>query len=87
MRFTMGEDWWQYSGTADYALGTSLMYRRDWWSAHRFDSVQVGEDNRFASEASAARELASTDARELMYATIHPGNTSPRNFGSSWKKL
>jgi len=87
MRFTDGVDWWKYTGDACYALGTSLCYRRAWWSSHRFDSVQVGEDNRFVGIAASHGELISSDAGELMHATIHPGNTSPRGRGSSWKKL
>ena len=84
MRFTDGEHWWKYRGTVNYALGTSLCYRRQWWRANRFRSVQVGEDNQFVIAAFAAGELASVDAGELMFATIHPGNTSPRKMGSSW---
>jgi glycosyltransferase involved in cell wall biosynthesis len=43
MRFTDGIDWWKYNGTHNYALGTSLVYRREWWRANRFKSVQIGE--------------------------------------------
>jgi glycosyltransferase involved in cell wall biosynthesis len=87
MRFTDGTQWWQYKGAIDYALGTSLVYRREWWRANRFKSVQIGEDNQFVRNAHARRQFVSADAGLLMHATIHPGNTSRRNFGSSWKKL
>jgi O-antigen biosynthesis protein len=87
MRFTDGERWWRYGGTVNYALGTSLCYRRDWWRARRFRSLQVGEDNQFVSEADALGELVTADAGELMYATVHPGNTSPRKMGSAFVKL
>ena len=87
MRFTDGNRWWKYEGTRNYALGTSLCYRRGWWNTHRFPLVQVGEDNQFVSTAHAAGELVTTDAGDLMYATNHPGNTSPRKLGDNWKPL
>jgi glycosyltransferase involved in cell wall biosynthesis len=87
MRFTDGEHWWQYRGTPNYSLGTSLVYRRTWWKRNRFRSLQIGEDNQFVSVASAAGELVTADAGELMHATIHAGNTSPRKMGSAWRQL
>jgi O-antigen biosynthesis protein len=87
MRFTDGVRWWKYEGTPNYALGTSLCYRRDWWSSHRFPAVQIGEDNQLVAAAHSAGELVTADADDLMYATIHPGNTSPRKLGDNWKPL
>lgn len=86
MRFTDGERWWKYSGTPGYALGTSLCYARSYWEKHRFRSINVGEDNYFVECAQVERKIASVDAGEFMYATIHPGNTSPRN-NANWKVL
>ena len=87
MRFTDGARWWKYEGTRNYALGTSLCYRRAWWLAHPFPAVQVGEDNQFVGTAHAAGELVTADAGDLMYATNHPGNTSPRKMGDNWRPL
>lgn len=88
MRFTDGQRWWKYAGVSNYALGTSLLYRRSWWQAHRFPELQVGEDNDFVRAAAQALQLSSADAGELMFATTHPGNTSPRNLaGKSWQIL
>jgi glycosyltransferase involved in cell wall biosynthesis len=87
LRFTDGERWWQYIGTKNYALGTSLCYRKDWWAKHPFRQIQVAEDNHFVAEAHASRQLVTADAGDLMYATIHPGNTSPRTFGSNFKLI
>jgi glycosyltransferase involved in cell wall biosynthesis len=87
MRFTDGERWYKYIGTQNYALGTSLCYRKDWWAVNRFQALQVGEDNHFVSSAHAARRLVTADAGDLMYATIHKGNTSPRSFGSNFKLI
>lgn len=88
MRFTDGARWWKYGGSPDYALGTSLCYRRDWWARNTFVSMQIGEDNAFVSAARTAGEIVSADAGKLMYATVHQSNTSPRNLkGSNWKQL
>ncbi len=88
MRFTDGRSWWQYRGASCYALGTSLCYRRDWWQRNRFEPVQVGEDNGFVYRARRADQLVSADAGDLMWATIHAGNTSPRQTKSdSWRLI
>jgi hypothetical protein len=88
MRFTDGVSWWRYSGSVRYALGTSLVYRREWWRLHRFPEVQIGEDNGFSQQAAARGALVTADAGEMQWATIHPGNTSPRQLrGNQWVKL
>lgn len=88
MRFTDGRQWWQYTGSPLYALGTSLLYRRDWWTAHPFRNEMVGEDNSFVGVARSANKLVCGDAGELQYATIHAANTSPRNrSGGNWRLL
>jgi glycosyltransferase involved in cell wall biosynthesis len=86
IRFTDGAQWWLFS-KAGYAVGTSLVYRREWWKKNRFRSVQIGEDNQFVAAANAAGELATAEAGDLMHATIHKGNTSPRKMGSAWKLI
>ena len=86
MRFTDGIKWWVYRGSFSYALGTSLVYRRNWWAQHKFGNLQVGEDNDFVRNAAAV--LTTADAGEMMWATNHSGNTSPRVMGgSSWQLL
>lgn len=88
MRFTDGERWWLYSGASDYALGTSLCYRRTWWERYRFPESQVGEDNEFIAPARAQRQIVTADAGEFMWATIHRENTSPRVMkGKQWTEL
>lgn len=80
-------------GRYDYVHATSLCFRRDWWETHPFEETQVGQDERFALAASAADQLAPCPDLCLMYATIHPGNTSPRVringalVGSNWEPL
>jgi glycosyltransferase involved in cell wall biosynthesis len=87
MRFTDGVEWHDYFGPISYALGTSLCYWRSWWEAHPFEPINVGEDNHFVNAAQNAGVLASVPARGLMYATTHAGNTSPRIYGSNWKRI
>ena len=83
MRFCHGSSgrWWLYQGKASYALGTSLVYKRDWWLRNKFKAVQIGEDNSFIDQANAAGEFVSAPANGLMYATLHDGNTSPKLMG------
>ncbi len=87
MRFTDGQSWWKYKGTKCYALGTSLCYYRDWWQSNPFKATAIGEDNQMVWAAQAAKQIVSEDAGELMYATIHDGNTSKRMIGDNWEKL
>lgn len=74
-----------YCGKADYALGTSLLYRKDWWAAHRFKDHNIGEDNAFVREA--RRDIRITEGTGLMVATTHANGTSPRSGAENryWK--
>lgn len=90
MRFTDGARWWLYEGSLLFALGTSLCYRREFWQSHPFacQMPNIGEDNRFVGEAAQARELAVAEAGDLMHASIHAGNTSPRSLNhANWKLI
>lgn len=89
MRFFSGSEWWEYRGMLGYALGTSLCYRRDWWQEHQFpDNLNVGEDNQFVFQARSRNALVSVAAGEMMIATIHVDNTSPRGLrGRQWTRL
>lgn len=89
MRFTLGRDeLWEYRGQPDYALGTSLMFRKDWWERNRFPDMQVQEDYSLVSAARAQNTLKSAPAGNLMTATIHPRNTSPRQLDKlPWRRI
>jgi hypothetical protein len=90
MRFTDGATWWQYIPVAPQAtaVGTSLVYRRDWWLTHRFPEIQIGEDAGFVARAAAEGQLVTADAGEWMHATVHAGNTSKRDVsGTCWKEM
>jgi len=90
MRFTDGARWWQYSGQEDYALGTSLVYRREYWESSPFPTeCQVGEDVHFIFPARAARQIVSVDADEMMFARNHAGNTDSRDMKNlkQWREV
>jgi DNA-binding transcriptional LysR family regulator len=85
MHFTDGREWWQYRGNSGVAIGSSLCFRKSWWREHPFPAKQVGEDGEFARAALRAGQLITAPAGLLMAASIHPGNTSPRQLsGHPW---
>ena len=73
----------KYVSGPDYAVGTSLMYRKSFWEGHRFQkghpNPNVGEDNRFVRAARDANELVSVDGGSLIVARLHAHNTSVKN--------
>jgi glycosyltransferase involved in cell wall biosynthesis/GT2 family glycosyltransferase len=74
-----GQAWrYEYGSRGTPGLvGTSLVYRRQLWERHRFADIQVGEDVRFVRSGAAVQDLMDP---ALCVATIHAGNTSPRNL-------
>ncbi len=76
------DKWGRYVGYPGYAVGSSLMYRRDWWEKHPFidGKNNVGEDNRFADEARLAGQLQCFDGGSMMVARVHDSNTSIKNL-------
>lgn len=89
MKFTDGKRWFQYTGPDGFALGTSLAYERRWALGHPFEELMSGQDESFSNRAHAAGQLVLDPDCDLMYATIHPGNTSPRSLesGSAYRPL
>lgn len=86
LRFTDGRRWWQYYLRDEYALGTTLMFRKDFWQTHRFPDIQIGEDTDFTDRV--FEDMATADAGDFMFATIHEGNASPRNLAKAqWTEL
>ncbi len=93
MRFREGEDWWHYQGSEKYALGTSLCYRKWFWERTKFNELGTLPDGTLIPDelsfiARAVPCLKSVDAGDMMWASIHPGNSSPRlTSGAQWRKL
>lgn len=88
MKFTDGASWWQFRyQSRGYVLGTSLAYLKSWWVDHPFLDQQI-EDPGFVAAAREAGQLAEVPDIDMMYATIHAGNSSKRNLSEpEWTAL
>jgi O-antigen biosynthesis protein len=87
MRFTDGVKWWQYTGAEDYALGTSLVYTREYWARNPFKTECIfGEDSHFIWAARRSSDIVTVDAGSMMWARNHAGNTDPRSGMSTSKQ-
>jgi glycosyltransferase involved in cell wall biosynthesis len=79
---------WEYSYSAPGATwvsGSSLAYWKSFWQGNRFDNIQVGEDSRFVLEGP-SRTVCDLNDPTLCVATVHGGNTCPRQTsGSFWR--
>lgn len=73
-------EWWRFEARKMAGIGTSLLYRAEWRASHPFPAKQICEDNEFVHGAGVARVLVTAPAGLFMAATIHTGNTSPRNL-------
>lgn len=86
MPFDAGDKSWLYQSHEQYALGTSLAYRKSWWQKNRFPPDQIGEDTAFVRKS--LHVLVSRDGRNRMVASTHAANTSPRRHrGPSWQQI
>lgn len=74
--------WWHYQGKMT-GIGTSLVYRKDWWAGHKFPAKPVCEDSEFMYAALRDKQIITAPAGLLMAATIHERNTSKRTLGDS----
>lgn len=82
MRFTDGPHWWFYDGAAGFALDTSLAYWRAWGLEHPYPVQQLGADGVFIRGAAQLGQLSTVPGGDLMWASVHEGNTSPRKVGT-----
>lgn len=79
---------WQYNypaGLRPWLSGNSLVYRREFWSAHRFPDINVGEDSRFVWAVDPAQLIVLTDPT-FHVGIIHGKNVSPKQLGGPWWK-
>lgn len=86
---TVKKQAWIYNnGDSNFALGTSLMFRREWWARNQWDfRFNIGSDNVFAARAGNKKQLTvSSSMMDLMVSRNHGKNTNPRNYGMKWKK-
>jgi glycosyltransferase involved in cell wall biosynthesis len=76
----------EYHGGHAYVVGTSLLYRREWWRGHPFRSTNCGEDNDFV--AAARGSLAVLEGLGKMVALTHSNGTSPRSMNpKQWRPV
>jgi len=88
MLFKQGAEQWLYKNRPPYAIGTSFCFYKSWWQAHRFPEKHVAEDEGFYIAARDHGQLVSVDAGDMMYATIHKDNTSPRDLKKTyWTRI
>jgi O-antigen biosynthesis protein len=78
---------WLYSGRQNWALGTTLCYRRSYWSSNKFPNDQVGEDMEFVKRAARQQKMFGRESGGLMVARNHGANTSGRYAGRGWSKI
>jgi glycosyltransferase involved in cell wall biosynthesis len=75
---------YRYGGPGPWVAGTTFLYTREFWSRNPFADRTVGEDAEFFWRTTARKVIDLADPR-LCVATIHPGNTFPREVsGSFW---
>jgi glycosyltransferase involved in cell wall biosynthesis len=75
--YTYGDKLW--------VAGSSLCYRRTYWSTHRFTEITVGEDTQFIMNARAGEVTSLPDSKTFI-ALVHSGNCSPKHtYGPNWK--
>ena len=71
---------WEYvypAGGAPWVCGATLCYRRDFWRAHPFPEINIGEDTRFVAGVPGARLRVLADNR-FFVGLVHSANTSPK---------
>lgn len=81
-------EWYRFDYPRGLVFGSSLLFTRDWWRKHPFPELQIGEDVQFVEAAARENQLSDVPDLNLMYASIHEGNTSPRRLDQAgWVKL
>lgn len=78
----------RYQGDKDINLGSSFLYRKEWWSRHRFTDVKQNrsEDGLFMLTAVEGKAVISVDGTAHLVARIHQGNTSQKS-ASSYQRM
>jgi glycosyltransferase involved in cell wall biosynthesis len=71
---------WEYvypPGSVPWVCGATQCYHRDYWRAHPFADMNVGEDTRFAAAVLPGQLCVLPDNR-FFVAQVHTANTSPK---------
>jgi hypothetical protein len=75
---------WRYTGEGEYAIGSSLMYRRSWAIRNPFQNRQTGEDHQIVLAARRARSLRALDNPGLLTCRTHGGCVTRRSSPEGW---
>jgi hypothetical protein len=84
----------EYMGDWEDIIGTSFMYKRDWWHEHPFEDVMIQEDLIFGRCAIRLDAMVSLpDLDHMIIARCHRENTSKESkdlrnhpiLGGPWK--
>lgn len=71
-----------------FALGTSLVYRRDWWRSHPYREQDItGTDNKFAYKAAEEKQLITISSYGLQIARVHKDQTNQSRRISNYKPI
>ena len=84
-----GECWQFTSRDPRFAIGTSMMYRREFWQRHPFRPLLAGEDSIFLGHAQRENSVVCAPAGQMMLARIHAGNTVTKrpDARSGWQRI
>ena len=66
-----------------WLLGSSLCYKKEFWTGNKYADINVGMDALFVWGTSADRVTALADHTIAVH-TIHDQNISPKNTGNAW---
>lgn len=76
-----------YDGARPWVYGGTLCYTKSFWENNQFPDISIGEDNAFVWSRRPKRIICNPALR-LYVATIHSGNTSPKQTGDRrWHPL
>lgn len=86
---TMSDQVYQYkSPRKDYAVGTSLIYRRDWWQTHAFNANKpIGSDTEFVFWAAKEKQIATQSGLGKIVARLHPDTSGRGIKDGMWDSL
>lgn len=66
----------QYRGSRNYAVGNSQVYRKEFWSRHRFPALDEAYDNHLTNEANRYGEIVCSNGSLMDVARIHSQNVT-----------
>ena len=85
--FDDGRHAWIYQGGPACGVGSTLVYRSEFWRGNPFPALQIGEDNAIIRRACASGSALLVPLRADFVARDHGKNTSGRNREAScWRR-